>query len=110
MMIQLLEYRLKCRCYVGVIHYPAHGGIAFAGNGDFHLKTMSMQSPAFVSIRDIGQKVSRLKLKCLSQIHLHINSEQKAQDGDSYKAITGKSIVRTPMSAQGDFRDINLMA
>ena len=45
--------------------------IALAADNDFDLKTVAMQPPAFMALRQVRQPVSCFELKGLSQLYIH---------------------------------------
>ena len=71
-MIELVPERLERFGNVRVIHQPAELGIALAGDDNFRLKTVAVQSPAFMRGRQLRQQVCRFELKSSAQFHFHL--------------------------------------
>ena len=70
--IELFPERLERFGNVRVIHQPAELGIALAGDDNFRLKTVAVQSAAFMRGRQLRQQVRRFELKSSAQFHFHL--------------------------------------
>lgn len=63
MVIQLFPKRFESFADVGVIDEPPEFRIAFAGDDDFGLKTVSMQAATFMRLRQVRQQMSSFELE-----------------------------------------------
>ena len=65
-MVQFFPDRPERLRNVRVIHHPAELRVAFAGDDDLRLETVTMQTPAFVRLGQMRQQMRRLELKCFA--------------------------------------------
>ena len=64
--IQPLPDRLERSGNLRVIHQPTQSGVAFARDNNLDLEAMTVETPAFVRLREMGQSVRRFELENLA--------------------------------------------
>jgi hypothetical protein len=71
MVIKLIEDGLASIANVGVVHDPAHFGVALSFDDDFGAEAMAMQAAALMIGRDMREHVGGLEVEYFSELEFH---------------------------------------
>ena len=90
-MVEAIQHRLEDATQIGEIHHPAGMWVRFTRYMQFDAERMSMQTCAFVPVRNVGQPVRGLEGETLEDVHAAhskaIEQRKPAQDQASSNSI-----------------------